>query len=59
MTEMLTTVFVFCQMEMIKKNNVEIKDMFNNYFYSVSGKKLDELFSPSDDNKILSSPAVI
>lgn len=45
-------------MEMIKKK-VEIKDMFNNYFYSSFEKKLDELFLPYDDNKILSPPAVI
>lgn len=57
MIEMLTIVFVFCQMEMIKKKKVEIKDMFNNY--SSFEKKLDELFLPYDDNKILSSPAVI
>lgn len=44
-------------MEMIKK--VEIKDIFNNDFYYSFGKKLDELFLPNDDNKILSSPAVI
>lgn len=33
--------------------------MLDNYFYSSFAKKLDELFLPYDDNKILPSPTVI
>lgn len=49
MTEMLTIVFAFCQMEMIFKKG-EINAMLNNHFYSF-GKNLDELFLPCDDKQ--------